>query len=461
MADLTGQRVAIAGMGVSGLALGKAVKQLGGEPTVFDQKQNDTPAVLQAVDRLDAFGVPAVTGWHGRLDPAEYDVLVVSPGFPRDHPAIRDMLARGRPIWSEIEFAYRIAKAPILAITGTNGKSTTTVMLWQILQQAGRKAVLCGNIAGSGYPEMPLTQAALSAGEGDLLVAEVSSYHLEWVEQFRPKVAAVTNITPDHMDRYAGLEDYGSTKLRIFGAQQQGDFAVVNLDEPSVPVQTVQQSLGGPATLVGFSPSGKHEGTGSTRRNGDTLWLSGMEARISDLPLGGEHNVTNAMMAWEMASCVETLDSNAARAVHNFRGLSNRMERLGSRNGIAVVNNSMCTNPAAVVASCRSLSGKLHILIGGLTKNLDFAPVGEFLRETGHRAYVFGPEPQKMASMLGTPEPFYPDLPSAFLAATESARPGDTVILAPGCASADPYANFKERGDAFKSMASEWLGGSL
>lgn len=460
MALLKGQRIAIAGMGVSGLAVGKAVQELGGEATVFDQKPNDTPAVLQAVDRLDAMGVNAVTGWHGRLDPSDFDLLVVSPGFPRNHPAIRDMRTGSRPIWSEIEFAYRITDAPILAITGTNGKSTTTVMLWQILKHARRNAVLCGNIAGSGYPEMPLTQAAITAGENDLLVAEVSSYHLEWVDQFRPKVAAVTNITPDHMDRYAGLEDYGNTKLRIFGAQQAGDFAIVNLDEPSVPIERVEQSLGGPATLVGFSPSGNHEGTGSTRRDGDTLWLSGMETRISDLPLGGEHNVTNAMMAWEMASCVQPLDSNEAQAMIQFKGLANRMERLGSRDDVTVVNNSMCTNPAAVVASCRSLKGNLHILIGGLTKNLDFAPVGEFLRETGHRVYVFGPEPQKMAAMLGTSEPFYPDLRAAFRTATERALPGDTVILAPGCASADPYANFKERGDAFKSMANEWLGGS-
>lgn len=457
MAALTGQRIAIAGMGVSGLALGKAVKELGGEATVFDQKPNDNPVVLQAVDRLDAVGVPAVTGWHGRLDPEEYDVLVVSPGFPRNHPAIRDMQAGGRPIWSEVEFAYRIAKAPILAITGTNGKSTTTVMLWQILQQAGRRAVLCGNIAGSGYPEMPLTEAALSADEGDLLVAEVSSYHLEWVEQFRPKVAAVTNITPDHMDRYAGLDDYGATKLRIFGAQAEGDFAVVNLDEPSVPANKVRESLGGPATLVGFSPSGTHEGTGSTRREGDTLWLSGMEARLSDLPLGGEHNVTNAMMAWEMASCVQRLESDALGAIKTFRGLANRMERLGSRDGVSVVNNSMCTNPAAVIASCASLSGRLHILLGGVTKNLTFATVGDFIRSHGHRAFVFGPEPEKMTSMLGLSQAPYATLEAAFAAATAEAVPGETIVLAPGCASADPYANFKERGDAFKDMAHRWL----
>lgn len=442
---------------MSGLALGKAVTSLGGRAVVFDQKPNDNPGVMRAVDALDAAGIDAVTGWHGRLDPDEFDLLAVSPGFPREHPAIRDMLTAGREVWSEVEFASRIARAPILGITGTNGKSTTTVMLWSLLVGSGRRAVLCGNIAGSGYPERTLTEAALNADQDDVLVAEISSYQLEWTSHFRPRVATVTNVTPDHMDRYKSFDDYFQTKLRLFAAMGDGDSVVANLDEPSLPEPVIQAAVPAGVRTVGFSPSGGRQGSGHTFRDGDRLRFSGFDAHLDDLPLFGEHNVTNAMAAWEMAASVTEPDEGTFEALRAFKGLANRMERLGDRDGVTLVNNSMCTNPAAVVASCRSLKGRLHILMGGVTKNLDFAPVGDYLRSTPHRVCLFGPDPDKMNAMLGSSWPHYPDMERAFEAAVGQAATGDTVILAPGCASAEPYANFKERGDAFRTMARDWL----
>lgn len=454
-----GRKVAVAGMGVSGLGLARAVKALGGTPVVFDQKQNDNPAVMSAVDSLDAIGVAAVTGWHGRLDPKEFDLLLVSPGFPRQHPAIRDMQNGGREIWSEVEFAYRVSKAPILAITGTNGKSTTTVMLWTILNGSGSKAILCGNIAGSGYPEQTLTDAAMSASESDFLVAEISSYQLEWVIQFKPLVAAITNITPDHMDRYKEFEDYYNTKLRMFDRMGAGDTVVVNLDEAGLARSIFDKQSSGSAAAVGFSPSGKEQANGVSVREGAHLSLSGMPVEVPNLPFTGEHNVTNAMMAWEMAARVASLDSAALDALMSFSGLANRMEQIGQRDGIVVVNNSMCTNPAAVIASSKGVSRAQHLLMGGVTKNLDFRPVGEYLKGTPHKVYVFGPDPDRMNEMLGNDWPSYDSMGDAFQAATEAAKAGEAVLLAPGCASAEPYLNFKERGEAFRQMAKDWVEG--
>lgn len=453
-------RIAIAGMGVTGLAVGKAVQHLGGRAVVFDQKPNDNPSVMSAVDALDAQGIEAVTGWHGRLDPADFELLVVSPGFPRQHPAIRDMLGGQKPVWGEPEFAYRISDAPILAITGTNGKSTTTVMLWNLLNGSGKKAHLCGNIAGSGYPERTLTEAALGAGHGDVLVAEVSSYHMEWVDEFRPTVAAITNITPDHMDRYRDFEEYAETKKRLFDRMGSGDSIVLNLDDLYLSPKVLEAAQGR-TDVVGFSPGGAVSGTGATRRTGGVLNLSGMDVAIDDLPLYGEHNVANAMMAWEMASRVCEVGPGTLEALRSFKGLANRMERLGERDGVLVVNNSMCTNPAAVIASSKSLPRKQHILMGGITKQLDFTPVGEYLRGTGHRVYVYGPEPDRMIAMLGDDWPVYGTLEQAFESAAQNASRGEVVILAPGCASAEPYANFKERGDDFRRMAQEWLAASV
>jgi len=456
--NFEGKTIAVAGMGVSGLGLARAINELGGTPVVFDQKQSDNPIVLAAVDALDAIGVAAVTGWHGRLDPAEFDLLVVSPGFPQQHPAIRDMIGGGREIWSEVEFAYRASKAPILAITGTNGKSTTTVLLWLMLNGAGQNALLCGNIAGSGYPEQTLTEAAMTATESDVLVAEVSSYQLEWVTEFRPKVAAITNITPDHMDRYKFFQDYINTKLRIFDMMSTDDSLVFNVDEPSLLESTIEEHSKGAAPLIGFSPSGIVQTNGVTRRDGDRLWLSEYQTSVRELPLLGEHNVTNAMMAWEMAARVVEPNPGMLEALRGFKGLSNRMERLGERDGVMVVNNSMCTNPAAVIASSKSLAGRQHLLMGGVTKNLDFRPVGNYLAGTEHKVYLFGPDPENMSSMLGSNWPRFNSLEEAFSAGCLAARSGDTVLLSPGCASAEPYANFKERGDAFREMAREWIG---
>lgn len=454
--DLSRKQVAVAGMGVSGLAVARAVQALGGQATVFDQSPCDTPSQIKAVDEIAGMGAQAVTGWHGRLDPQAFDKLVVSPGFPRNHPAIRDMLGGGRPVVSEVEFAYGISAAPILAITGTNGKSTTTVMLWLLIREFDPDALLCGNIAGTGYPEQPLTLAALNAAPGQPLIAEISSYQLEWVDEFCPIVAGITNVTPDHMDRHADFQDYFETKVRIAARMGAGETFVVNEDEPSL------LSLPGrvKASVVRFSPSGKSQPGGITARLGGHLQVLGHEVALADLPIHGEHNVTNLMMAMEMAAAFLGERADPGRLLSGamkFKSLANRMEYLGAKDGIAVINNSMCTNPAAVVASSRSIAGRQRLLMGGNTKRLDFAPVKDYLAGSAHKVYLFGPDPDVMDAMLGGGWPRYAALEDAFHAAVAESERGDTILLAPGCASAEPYANFKERGEAFRSIAKEWL----
>lgn len=457
MRNLSGMRFAVAGLGVSGRAASRAVKSLGGEAVALDQKPADNDAMIRTVEELQADGIEVVTGWHGRLDPKEWDVLVVSPGFPVHHPVLRDMEGK---VWGEIELAYRIAQAPIYATTGTNGKSTTVTLNWLLLHAAGVPARLCGNISGSGYPEMPLTEAALLAGPDEVLVAEVSSFQLENVEQFRPKGAAITNITPDHLDRHPSFEDYYQTKLKLFRTMGPGDTIIVNLAGETVPLATAQQAAGPGSQFLGFDPTGASAIPGrNTRRDGDELFLSGMRVPIADLPVPGEHFVANVMMAWEMASLVQPLGQASMDALLSFRGLDNRMEMLGAKGGIRVINNSMCTNPAAVIASSSSLAGPQKILIGGNTKGLDFSPLCVYLKGSAHSVYLFGPEPERMNEVLGGGWPIFASMKEAFVAAVGESAPGETVMLAPGCASAEPYANFRERGQAFRDMAKEWLEG--
>lgn len=473
--NLNGRKIAIAGMGRSGFAIAKAAQKRGAKVTVYDEHAADTDERMVAVEQLQGLGVQVVTGWHGRLNDESFDILVASPGFKREHPAIRDALHLGKEVISEVEFAYRINNAPIVAITGTNGKSTTTVMTWLILKGAGTDAVLCGNLSGSGYPELTLTEAADASQENQVLVAEVSSYQLEWVTEFRPKVATITNITPDHLDRHPSFEDYRDTKFRLFSKMGEGDIVVINEHEPSLHPEVLEPAIPREVALRLFSSSaeqtyGLEQGQfteNSTRRQDDTLILSGRGVKISDLPFFGEHNFTNAMQAWELAaSILGSAESDRfegmLKGLMGFVGLQNRMERLGEKAGVLVVNNSMCTNPAAVIVSSSSLPMRQHILMGGLTKNLDFSNVRDYLESAGHTAYLFGaessdPGPEALGNQLGKKWKEFPTLESAFTAAAYDARPGEAILLAPGCLSAYPFANFRERGDAFRAIAGEWL----
>ncbi len=452
--NLEGQRVAVLGMARSGISVARAVTALGGTATVLDQKPADSLTIISAVDELHSVGVQAVAGWHGRLDPVDHDLLVISPGIPRNHPAVKDMATK--EVIGEIEFAYRVSSDPIIAITGTNGKSTTTVLTWTLLNAVGKNAVLCGNIAGSGYEEVTLTDAAMKGG--DVLVAEVSSFQLETVKDFRPFVGAITTIAPDHLDRHPDFDDYRRCKLRIFENMRSSDYAILNNDDKSLTSYDIPERV----RKVKFSPSGLNSSNGHTARAATQVFLSGNEINASSIPLLGEHNVANVMMAWEMACAIlGELERDQADAMLSallkFKGLANRMETVGERNDVLIVNNSMCTNPSAVVASSRGLAKKQRLLIGGNRKNLDFSPVGDYLRESNHAAYLFGPDCQGLNEQLKGDWPSFDSMQEALNAAIKEAKSGEAVILMPGCASAEPYANFKERGDAFKKMAKEWI----
>jgi UDP-N-acetylmuramoylalanine--D-glutamate ligase len=452
-----GKQIAVVGMGRSGITSALAANRQGAKVCVFDEHSADTESRMAEVEQLESEGIEVITGWHGRLQGIEFDHLITSPGFRRDHPALRDAVDMGRDVLSEVEFAYRIAKAPIIGITGTNGKSTVTAMTWHLAQAAGLNAVLCGNISGSGYREQTMTEAAESSPADAVLVAEISSYQLEWVSEFRPRVATVTNVTPDHFDRHPNFEDYFETKLRLFDRMGAGNTAVVNADEPSVPRSVVESRVQPGARVVTVqdiarfnAASGKIEfGTGSFN--------------VKRLPVVGLHNVTNACLSLALVESFlgEISDERRKRMLESlasFRGLEHRMELIGSKSGISIVNNSMCTNPGAVIASSSALVEPHTLLMGGTLKGLDFAPVGDYLRNRSDvRVVLFSEFADDLAASLGIDAPKVESLDAAFCAAVDQAKAGESVVLAPGCASAYPYTNFRERGDAFRAMAKEWL----
>ncbi len=447
--------MAVAGMGRSGVGIALAATKRGARVRVYDEKSADTPERIAELERLESAGIDVVTGWHGHLAGEDHDLLTASPGFRRDHPAIRDTLAAGKEVISEVEFAYRIATAPILAITGTNGKSTTTVMTWLALKATGVEAVLCGNLSGSGYPELTLTEAADSTPEDGFLVAEVSSFQLEWVRDFRPLAGCVTTVTPDHMDRHPTFRDYFDTKLRIFRKMGRGDTAVWNREEVTVPRTEIEAVLGDGAAIAPVP--------GEVTLSDSAIGWRGVELALDKMPLLGSHNVQNAMMALTMVGAARTRTTAAQAqaavdAIRSMHALDYRMQNLGQKDGVLVVNNSMCTNPGAVIASSRSMRQHQILLMGGAMKGLDFGPVGEYLRQSGHTPVLFSEHRFALASSLGLTEVEHAEsLGAAFLRATQLASSGHVIMLAPGCASADPYTNFRERGDDFSRMVSQWL----
>jgi UDP-N-acetylmuramoylalanine--D-glutamate ligase len=281
-------------------------------------------------------------------------------------------------------------------------------------------------------------------------------------------VATITNVTPDHFDRHPDFEDYLETKLRLLAKMGAGNAIIMNVDEPSLPIATMH-AMANHAHFVGFSPSGKTSlppwpnlSPGATSRDGDWATFGTQEIPRDGLRAPGEHNLINAMTAWEMAVAfmgrpTRAQEESMMADLLAFRGIEHRMELVGERDGVRVYNNSMCTNPAALIASSKGLGGRQHLLVGGLRKNLDFTPAGQYFADAPHKVYIFGPDPGALNHQLGGLWPVYNTLEDAFLAAIDKAKPGEIIILAPGCASADPYPNFRDRGEAFKSMAKEWL----
>jgi len=459
------------------MAIAKAAISKGAIVSVFDERIALTPEQIQDAEVLQGVGAAVVTGWHGRLLDEDFDVLAASPGFRREHPAIRDALARVKKVVSEVEFAYWLSQAPIIAITGTNGKSTTTALAWQLLRAAGKEAILCGNISGSGFPEETLTEAAMNSTTNQVLVAEISSYQLEWIDSFRPRVATITNISQDHLDRHPSFEDYRNTKLRIFSQMGEGDIAVVNEYESTLPVDELLQAIPQGVEIRRFSSicstALMHEQDGvthsRTRRENGNIVLGGRRLDVGSLKIIGEHNLVNAMQAWELAAAIlgsqiEAVTEPMVQALTEFSGLRHRMEFLGERSGVSVINNSMCTNPEAVIVSSSSLPNKQHILMGGNTKNLDFGSVREYLLQSGHAVYLYGegsvpPSANSLAMQLAPLGTHFSSLDEAFSAATSAAKQGEVILLAPGCLSTYPFASFRERGEHFRTLAKEWTQG--
>jgi len=444
-------KVAILGFARSGQALARALSERGVDLAIGDARARSAFPETEVADLENGgarffFDGPAV----GLLDGAEW--LAISPGVPMRSPVVFEAKRRGVPVLAEIEIAWRIAESEAegknrwVAVTGTNGKSTTTAWIAEILRRAGRPVALAGNIG------VPLS-AFLSERTARDFVCEVSSFQLEAIDRFAPHVAVLTNLTPDHLDRYDGFEDYVRAKRRIFENQRPEDFAVINADDTATrPIVTR-------AVRVPFSRRGRAAG-GAWVEGGSLVSEAGGQRHAvllqADLALPGAHNLENALAALAAAGCLGTPAQAIAAGLRQFEGLPHRTELIAESGGVRWVNDSKGTNVDATKKSLEGYPpGSVILILGGRDKHGDFADLARAAALPARVVLTVGEAAGSIEKAMSGAVSIESagTMDRAVRRGAELARPGDTVLLSPACASFDQYANFEERGRHFAALA--------
>ncbi|HEX2508288.1 MAG TPA: UDP-N-acetylmuramoyl-L-alanine--D-glutamate ligase [Miltoncostaeaceae bacterium] len=425
------RRALVVGLGRSGRAASLLLARRGWEVVAVDAGEVSAP-------ELDAAGVEVRAPWAAPVPDVE--LAVKSPGVPGDVVPVVAARAAGVPVWSEIELAARQLPNPLIGITGTNGKTTTTELAAHLLRAGGLAATACGN---QGTPLAGLVDASDPEA---WLVVECSSFQLEDVERFRPRAAALLNLAPDHLDRHGSLEGYRDAKLRLFAAQEAGDLAILPPGLDATGAAPARRTYDGPPgpDAVAWAEGGLHvQGLGR---------VVGWE----DVALRGRHNRENAMAAAALAAHAGLGADALAAGLAGFRPVAHRLEPVGAANGVAFVNDSKATNPDAAIAALDAYPAGVHLIAGGRAKGTPFGALAEAARGTVVRAYLVGEAGEEIGRALareGIPAEDAGTVEAAVAAAAARAVPGQTVLLSPGCASFDQFADYQERGEAFRAAA--------
>ncbi len=442
--DVAGRRVGVLGAARSGVGCAQLLARAGAHVVVGDSKTEEQ------VNRDIAARIIA-TGAALRLelvDLAQFDgldLLVTSPGVPFNAPVLEQARAMGVPVIGEVELAYRFSPAPVIAVAGTNGKGTTTTLAGAMLNAGGVRARVCGNIGD------PFTGAVAEAQPVDAFVVEISSFQLETIERFRPWIAILLNITPDHLDRHVTMDVYLAAKTRLFENQTPDDWAVVNADDANVAFAArVARSR-----RLGFSA----QDAAQARVEGEALVVDLGDGpvevcRLEDLVRRGAHYTQSVL-----ASAAAALIAGASRegilaAIRAHRLPEHVLEVVCETDGVTFINSTKATNPAAAEADIESVSGPLLIIAGGLEKRADFTEFGELLRRRAKGVFLIGQCAARIAEAAhGVPTTRCATLEEAIRAACATASPGDKVMLAPACASWDMFPSYAVRGEQFREVA--------
>ncbi len=446
--DLQGKKVLVVGSGKSGIGAAGLIAQAGGIPVLFDGNEKLSPEeIRERAGRIK--GLLVFVGEVPEEEKKSIVLVVISPGVPVDAPMLDAYREEGIPIWGEIELAYRFSKGRIVAITGTNGKTTTTTLVGQIMEAYYRSVFVVGNIGN------PYTDVALSTAEDTVTVAEISSFQLETTHQFQPAVSAILNITPDHLNRHHTMACYVETKERIAGKQTEEDVCVLNYED------AYTRSFGErcPAKVVYFS---------SARKLSEGIYLEGEEIFLSrdgsskrlmnihEMKLVGMCNVENVMAAIGISLAMEVPLEIILDTVRSFRAVEHRIEFVATKNGVDYYNDSKGTNPDAAIQGIRAMSKPTVLIGGGYDKQSEYDEWIEAFDGKVKAFVLVGQTKEKIAACAkahGVQNIILADtFEEAFNICKEQARPGDAVLLSPACASWGMFPNYEVRGKIFKEF---------
>ena len=443
--EIEGKNVLVVGLGKSGLAAASALKSVGARVSVYDSKENDEKKEWAAKNGFRASFGPRPDTVSG------YDMLVLSPGVPTDVDYVTDARENGAEITGELELAYRCGKGRYVAITGTNGKTTTTTLVGEIFKHAGKKTEVVGNIG------VAVMSKALDADDDTYMITECSSFQLETTKTFRPVVSALLNVTPDHLNRHKTMENYTLAKAKVFANQSENEYFVYNADD-AICTRTASMCR---ARAVPFSRK-KELDYGAYIRDEKIVIADGSSiieiCGADELQMPGLHNLENALASAAIAYFAGVSPRPIADTLRSFAGVSHRIERCGSKNGVFFVNDSKGTNPDAAIKAVISFQNVI-LIAGGYDKGSEY---GEFIASfDGHVKElvlmgVTAPKIRRAAKEAG----FFnihdaENMKEAVEISYRLAEPGDTILLSPACASWDMYAKFEDRGDDFKKCVSE------
>ena len=443
--DVKGKRVLVVGLGKSGVASALFLHERGARVTVSDAKSEEQ--LRSEIPKLLDKGIAVETGGHGERTFRQQDLIVVSPGVPTNSESLKQALSLGIPVIGEIELASRFLKGHILAITGSNGKTTTTSLAGEVVAWGGWESQVGGNI---GTPAISLVAEST---DDTYNILEVSSFQLETIQTFRPYVAVVLNISPDHLDRHGSMEAYTAAKARIFENQTDEDFAVLNADDPTC----AQMARTVKARIYWFSRKKEVEHGAFVRSERIFVRDASGEHEImpaGEIPLKGAHNLENVLAAVCIGSIVQCEPGRIRNAVKEFKAVEHRLEFVATVNGVDYYNDSKATNVDATIKALESFPANIHIILGGKDKGAPYAPLAPLLKERAKRVYTIGAAAPKIEEELTGAADIVKagTLDVAVRKAAESAQTGDVVVLAPACASFDQFDNYEHRGRVFKEI---------
>jgi len=441
--QLEGKRVLVVGLGKSGVASALFLQGRGARVTVSDAKSQEK--LKDEIPVLIDKGITVETGKHGERTFRDQDLIVISPGVAVDMPQLVQARGRGIPVIGEVELAARFLQGEIIAITGSNGKTTTTTLTGEVIAAGGRKTLVGGNI---GTPAISFVE---QSSPDTWIVLEISSFQLETIQTFRPCISAVLNLSPDHLDRHGSMENYIAAKARIFENQKAGDFVVLNADDPPTAAMASAVHAG----VCWFSRSHEPE-RGAFVRNGKIFFRDERGERevmpCSEIGLKGTHNLENVLAAVAMGSLAGIEPAKIRTAVKDFKAVEHRLEYVATIAGVDYYNDSKATNVDATITALEAFAGGIHIILGGKDKGSDYSVLNGLLRQRVRHVYTIGAAAEKIERQIAGASPLTRSgtLTAAIRDAARHAAAGEIVLLAPACASFDQFNNYEERGRAFK-----------